>query len=130
MRIEVSQLPPIECSLNWRGHWADRYKAAQIYQATVFYECVNEGNRLQKLRWRPGFPPFTKPRLDLTFVFPNYRKRDEDNLRSRFKPGLDAIVQARLIEGDSIDQIVMGKVTVEVDKNRAPLTIIVLEEAK
>lgn len=130
MRIEVSQLPPLEYSPNWRGHWAQRYNAGKVYQAAVFYQCVDAKIKLQKVHWRPGFPPFKKPWLGLTFVFPNSRKRDEDNLRARFKPGLDAIVQAGLIEGDSMDELVMGKIEVEVDGNRAPLTIIELEEGE
>lgn len=130
MRIEVSQLPPIEMSPNWRGHWAERYKAGRVYQDAVFYECIDTCNRLQRLPRRPGFPLFQKPRLDLTFVFPNYRKRDEDNLRASFKPGLDAIVQAGLIEGDTMENLVMGKIEVQVDRSRAPLTIIELEDAE
>lgn len=129
MRIEVSQLPPAECSPNWRGHWAQRHQASRIYQNAVFYECVDARNKLERVHWQPGFPPFQKPRLDLTFVFPKYRRRDEDNLRARFKPGLDAIVQAGLIEGDSMENLVMGTIKVEVDRDRAPLTIIKLEEA-
>lgn len=129
MRIEVHQLPPIQCSPNWRGYWAARYQSARIYQQAVFYECINARNKLEKLPWQPGFPPFQKPQLDLTFIFPSYRKRDEDNLRARFKPGQDAIVQAGLIEGDSVEDLVMGKVSIEVDKARAPLTIIDLREA-
>ncbi len=129
MRIEVSQLPPASSSPNSRVHWAKRYKDAKAYQSAVFYECIDARNKLERVHWQPGFPPFQKPRLDLTFVFQDYRKRDEDNLRTRFKPGLDAIVQATLIEGDSIEQIVMGKLRVEVDKGRAPMTIIELGES-
>lgn len=128
MRIEISQLPPEECSPNWRGHWAEKSKAGKIYQGAVFYQCVDARNLLERGPWRPGFPPFQNPRLDLTFVFPQRRKRDEDNLRARFKPGLDAIVQAGLLEGDSMEKVVLGKITVEVDPERAPLTIIELKE--
>lgn len=130
MRIEVSQLPPISASPNWRGNWSERYKAGRIYQEAVYYSCVDARNRLERLPCHPGFPPFEKPRLDLTFVFPNHRTRDEDNLRARFKPGLDGIVQAGLIEGDTIELLELGKITVEVDRDRAPLTIIKLGEAK
>lgn len=128
MRIEIQQLPPVEYSPNWRGHWRCRYEAGRVYQAAVFYECINAMNKLQGVRWQPGFPPFKKPRLDLTFVFPNHRKRDEDNLRARFKPGQDALAQARAIESDTIDNLTMGRIDVEVDQSRAPLTIINLEE--
>lgn len=129
MRVEISQLPPVEWSQNSRANWAERYKAGRIYQEAVFYSCVDARNRLQSVPGCQGFPPFKKPRLDLTFVFPNHRTRDENNLRARFKPGLDAIVQAGLIEGDSIELLELGKITVEVDRDRAPLTIIELGEA-
>jgi len=120
MRIEVSQLPPVEYSPNWRGYWAQRYKAGIVYGEAVYCECVqvrNSGN------WHP----FKRPRLNLTFVFPYKRRFDEDNLRARFKPGQDALVHAGLVEGDSMDNLIMGRIEVEVDKSRAPLTIIELE---
>lgn len=129
MRIEVSQLPPVSSSPNWRGFWAERHEASNIYQTAVFYECVDARNRLERLPWQPGSPPFKKPRLDLTFVFPHHRQRDEDNLRARFKPGQDGIVQAGLVEGDTMEHLVMGSITVEVDPERAPLTVIDIEEA-
>ncbi|GAI51277.1 unnamed protein product, partial [marine sediment metagenome] len=72
--------------------------------------------------------PFKRARLNLTFVFAYQRRWDEDNLRARFKPGQDALVRAGLLEGDTMDNLGMGKIEVEVDKSRAPLTIIELEE--
>jgi hypothetical protein len=123
-------LPGEELSPNARVHWVSRYQSSKIYGQAVFYCCVNVCNRLERLPWRPGFPPFRRPRLDLTFVFSEYRERDEDNLRAQFKPGQDAIVRAGLIEGDSTEQIVLGKISIEVDKERAPLTIIELEEVE
>jgi len=128
MRIEVSQLPPVECSPNWRGHWSQRYKAARVYQEAVFYECVNVRNRLERLPWCPGFPPFTKARLTLTFIFPRFRERDEDNLRAMFKPGQDALVHAQLIPDDTPEHLVMGSLNVVIDRQQAPKTIIDLEE--
>jgi len=117
MRIEVSQLPPVEYSPNWTGSWADRYKAGQVYRDTVFYSCVDARN---KGNWKP----FDKARLDLTFVFAVRRRRDRDNLITRFKPGLDAIVDAGLIVDDDAEHLKIGKVDIFVDPERAPLTII------
>ncbi len=130
MRIEVSQLPPEECSPNWRGHWSQRYKAAKAYQEAVFYECVDVRNTLERLPWRPGFPPFTKARLTLTFIFPQFRERDEDNLRAMFKPGQDALVQAQLIPDDTPEHLVMGSINILIDRRRSPGTIIELEEGR
>ena len=67
--------------------------------------------------------------MDLTFVFALERDRDEDNMRARFKPGLDGMVDAELLAGDSPKRLITGKLTMVVDKNRAPLTIIEIKEA-
>jgi len=124
MRIEISQLPPVECSPNWRGHWSQRHEASKVYQAAVYYECIQVKNGLED-KWHA----FRRPRLDLTFVFPCWRERDEDNLRARFKPGQDALVLAGLIEGDAKDNLVVGDIDIEVDRLKAPLTVIELREA-
>lgn len=126
MRIEVKQLPPTSSSPNWRGHWAQRYSDAKAYKAAVFYECVDAWN--QEMIRDGQWVPFSRPRLDLTFVFPQKRVRDEDNMRSRFKPGQDALVAAHLIIDDNAARLIMGNINIEVDPNRAPLTIIELEE--
>ena len=127
MMIEISQLPPRECSPNWRGHWAERYKAARVYREAVYYACVDVRNTLERVPGAPRFRPFEKARLDLTFVFPHYQERDEDNLRTRFKPGQDALVQAELIRGDSPEHLVLGGINIVIDRDRAPLTIIELK---
>ena len=130
MRIEVNQLPPVECSPNWRGNWPRRYQAAGVYQQAVFYESVNMRNILERVPWRPGFPPFKKARLTLTFIFSQVRERDEDNLRARFKPGQDALVQAQLIPDDTPEHLVLGPIHIVVDRKQAPKTIIELEEVE
>lgn len=123
MRIEVSQLPPVECSPNWRGHWVQRYQAGRIYGLAVFYCCVDYKNRLGD-----AFTPIQVARLDLTLVYPVERVRDRDNLIAMFKPGLDAVVRAGLIAGDDSKHLHWGEVNVVVDPDQAPLTIIDLEK--
>ncbi len=125
MRIEVTQLPPVTSSPNWRGHWGEKYKDSKVYHDAVFYCCVDARNR----GYREGMSfPFTKARLKLTFVFAEQRRRDEDNLLARFKPGLDAIVGAGLLMDDDAEHLEIGKVDILVDPGRAPLTIIELDE--
>lgn len=96
----------------------------------MFYACIDARNKLERVSWRPGFPPFEKARLTLTFVFPYFRERDEDNLRAMFKPGQDALVQAELIKGDTPEYLVLGPLNIVIDRRRAPCTIIELEEVK
>jgi hypothetical protein len=121
MRIEVSQLPAVECSPNWRGHWREKYEASIVYQEAVFYQCVDARN---KSNWTPP----DRARLNLTFVFPVHRRRDSDNLIAMFRPGLNAIVQAGLIADDDLTHLKIGKVNVLVNPELAPLTIIDIEQ--
>jgi len=127
MRIEVSQLPPVEYSPNWRGSWFDRYQSGLVYRNAVYYSCVEARNRAAL----SGYPkPFDKARLDLTFVFPQRRRRDQDNLQARFKPGQDAIVAAGLVRDDDAEHLVIGRLDIVVDPKRAPITIIELKEER
>lgn len=127
MRIEVDQVPPHECNPNWRGHWAQQYRAAMAYRNAVYCECVNVRNTL-KAPWATPTHPFRRARLDLVFIFRRWQGRDEDNLRASFKPGQDAIVLAGLLHGDTPEYLELGKIEIIVDRRQAPKTIIDLEE--
>ena len=96
-----------------------------MYQSAVFYCCVDARNRgyLKGLSF-----PFTRAKLELTFVFPEWRRRDRDNLLARFKPGLDGIVQSGLVPDDDAEHLEIGEVDILVDPERTPLTIIELED--
>ncbi|MBA7645897.1 hypothetical protein ES703_53657 [subsurface metagenome] len=125
MRIEVPFLPPAEYSPNSRVCWLVKYKAGKVYHDAVYYCCVDARNR----EYRRDFP-LAKARLNLTVVFAEERLRDQDNLLARFKPGLDAVVDAGLILGDDVEHLEIGRVEAVVDLKPAPLTIIELEESK
>jgi hypothetical protein len=116
IRIEVSQLPPVEFSPNWRGHWAKRYKAGQIFKKAVHYSCL-EQNHSGTLK---------QATVNLTFVVAQERIRDSDNWRARFKPGLDALVDAGVIAKDDIKHITTEEIKFVIDKNLAPRSIIEL----
>jgi len=123
MRIEIPFLPPGETSPNWRGHWSVRSPAAADYREAVCLYCINQRNLTK--RW----VPFSRPVMDLTFIFDLERHRDEDNMRTRFKPGLDGMVDAELLIDDNPRRLITGKLNMIVDKERAPMTIIELREA-
>ncbi|MBA7465061.1 hypothetical protein ES707_00222 [subsurface metagenome] len=125
MRIEVPFLPPVEYSPNWRGHWSEKNKAGKVYHDAVYYCCVDARNR----EYRRDFP-LAKAKLNLTVVFAEIRLRDLDNLLARFKPGLDAVVDSGLVLDDDVEHLEIGQVEVVVDPERAPLTIIELDEIK
>ena len=127
MRIEVPFLPPVEYSPNSRGCWISKHKDGKVYHDAVFYCCVDARNRgyLKGLSF-----PFVRAKLNLTVVFAELRLRDEDNLLARFKPGLDAVVDSGVILADDVEHLEIGQVEVVVDPERAPLTIIELDEIK
>lgn len=127
MKIEIEMLPPVECSPNWRGHWAQRYRAAQEFKSAVFYHCLDARNREMTLTGT--WVPFQRAIMNLTFIFPHVRERDENNIIARFKPGQDAIVSAGFIPNDSPAHLIRGRLEVLVDPERSPLTIIEMEEA-
>jgi Holliday junction resolvase RusA-like endonuclease len=121
-------LPPSELSPNARCHWVERYRASQDFHNAVYYSCFDAARNPYLTPVSP-IDPYKKARLNLTFVFPQGRRRDKDNLVSMFKPGLDALVKIGLLRDDDSEHLTIGEVKVEVDKERAPLTIIELEEA-
>ena len=125
MRIEVPQLPPESSSPNWHSHWAESYKEARVYHNAVFYCCVDARNRayLEGVSF-----PFSKAKLKITFIFAEVRRRDVDNLLARFKPGQDAIVDAGLVLDDDFLHLQISTPDILADPDRAPLTIIELEE--
>jgi len=124
--LEINMLPPVEYSLNSRVHWSQRYRAGREYGQAVFFMAIDKRNRA--LAGKEPLPVFGQARLELTFVFPEGRIRDADNLIARFKPGLDALVRAEVLTGDDLGRLIIGPVTVIVDKEMAPLTIIRLVE--
>jgi hypothetical protein len=122
MVIEIPFLPPGEMSPNWRGHWSAQSPAAAEFRRAAWLCCVNRRNLARQ------WVPFSRPVMNLTFIFGIERRRDEDNMRTRFKPGLDGIVDAGLLVDDDPRRLITGTLEMVVDKDRAPLTIIELEE--
>jgi Holliday junction resolvase RusA-like endonuclease len=127
MRIEVNQLPPVEWSPNWRGHWAEKHKAGKVYRDAVYYCCVAARNK--GLIKGESFP-FVKAKVKLCFVFPQQRRRDRDNLLARFKPGLDGLAASGVILDDDEEHLETIDVDLHVDGELAPLTIIELQESR
>lgn len=122
--ITIPSLPPASASKNSRAHWAKQRADARNYRREVTLECLSQH--------QPGsIPNFdtNRRRLDLTFIFKDQRERDEDNLRGRFKAGQDALVDTGFLFGDSTEYLVTGDLKILVDKDRAPLTIIEIEDA-
>ncbi len=123
IRVEIPMLPPASASPNSRVHWSTRHRDSRTYHAQVRASVLD--------LFGVGMVPraYTRRRLDLTFIFRVEQRRDEDNLRARFKAGLDALVQCGLLLDDDSRFLETGDLIILVDRDMAPLTIIELEDA-
>lgn len=74
--------PTSDLSPNARGHWAIKARAKKAYRATCAAQARSQGlTRLNAERLH----------LKITFVPPNRRARDLDNLLASCKAGLDGL---------------------------------------
>lgn len=87
IRIEMPW-PPAALSPNARGHWSKRSKAAKAYRAECFMEMF-----VLVRKEKPAIPE-GRLLLDLEFVPPDARRRDDDNCLAAFKAGRDGIAEA------------------------------------
>ena len=125
LTIEVSQLPPGSASPNSR---IDRRAASgdrRVYREAVYYSAMEAAGRTDQIPTARG-----QRRVSVTFIFAARRRRDRDNMIARFKSGLDALVLADLLVDDSPEYLAPGGVTMLVDPDRAPMTIIEITEGE
>ena len=105
-------------------HWGAKYRAAQSWGSTVFYRAVDARNRSgDPEHWRD----LDNANVSVTFVLPNHRRRDLDNLISAMKSGIDALVRCGLLKDDSAGHVTMAYKAKFGDE---ALTIVEIEEAK
>ena len=105
LRIEIPGLPPAECSPNARVHWAVKAKAARQYGTDVFYLAVDARNRSENpAEWQN----LDNARVSVTFMLPDNRRRDLDNLIASFKSGLDALVRCGILLDDSAGHVTLS----------------------
>ena len=84
--IEVTlPWPPKTLSPNARLHWAALAKAKKAYRTECFMQMRIAGATTK------SFPVGAKLAVDLQFVPPDKRQRDQDNMLAAMKSGLDGI---------------------------------------
>lgn len=77
--------PPKELSPNARTHWAKRGKVAKNYRGVCY--MLTRQSRIDV----NGTPRIL---LDLEFIPPDRRRRDDDNMLASFKAGRDGLADA------------------------------------
>jgi len=111
IRFEVPDLPPRELSPNARVHWAKKYEAAQGFRVLVAAQLAQCA--LLKLR---------RARVKLTFVVPDRRRRDLDNLLTGCKPLLDELVYRGVLEDDDWTKLAL-EMTVMYKKGKRAILV-------
>ena len=133
VHIELPYLPPAEFSRNARCHWAVLHRAQERVNDDVYALLVEAG-------WTPG-QTWEKASIKITLLLPDERDRDWDNLVTRCKPVLDALVNAGRIKdggkmvapgflaGDSLRAIGIPEIVPQYRKGR-PGTLITVRETR
>lgn len=82
--------PLAQLSPNARLHWAKVARAKKQYRKACWATCLEQmpGQRLSVYGEQPGLT------LKLTFVPPDRRSYDRDNLMARMKSGIDGMCDA------------------------------------
>jgi crossover junction endodeoxyribonuclease RusA len=93
-------LPPSDLSPNARVHWAKRAVVVREYRETVGFSALAQ---MQAQEAAKATGPVA---ISITFCHSDKRRRDWDNLLASFKAGLDGLVDAKAIMGDSTSEIV------------------------
>jgi Holliday junction resolvase RusA-like endonuclease len=112
VEIVVPGRPP---TLNARRHWRAIAKDNENWKAVATADALDARKGWESkhgLRWRP----LRTARLTVTFIVPDHRRRDWDNLISTMKPELDGFVAAGILVDDSTDVISFIRFEVEYEK--------------
>ena len=127
--IEIPMLPGKELSPNWRGHWTGTYRA-RIELMEVM--------RAMARKYSPPLraPPLRKAKVSITYIVKENRARDVDNWLAMAKPILDVLKPESysnafgigIIEDDRYEMIGTPRIRFIVDKERAPMTIVEIED--
>lgn len=107
MRLELPFPPPALAPNANLSHWGQRSRARKDYRTKCgMLALVAKAEHTR--RYGTTWPLKAIVRIDLQFVLPDHRHRDPDNLVAMFKSGIDALVDAKLLPGDSQHHVRLG----------------------
>ncbi len=118
MQIIIPYLPPRELSPNARCHWSVKHRASAQLKADAYFLAL-----LQRM---DAWSPILHPVVNVTFIVAQKRTRDRDNAMASLKSAIDGLEAAGIFFNDSL--VKWGSIEWEVDKSRAPMTIIEVKD--
>jgi Holliday junction resolvase RusA-like endonuclease len=114
-------LPPKQLSPNW-GTWGGnrfaKMRKIKEYRSTVATLALAASKCCR--------PYWTQATAQLTFYWPDRRRRDTDNAEQSFKAGVDGIVDAGIIVGDHCAVLTWEPTKFEYEKHRRDETRLVV----
>lgn len=124
VKVEIPILPPRELNPNWRGHWAARAATGKIYRNAAMLFALQASHCSR--------PAFSRAEVSITIVIPDRRHvRDTDNVLASIKPAMDGCIDAEIIKDDAPGNLSYAMpVSYEIDKDRAPLTVLEFKELR
>ena len=96
-------LPPRVLHPNYRGHWQQVAREKRAYREVVWGIAYDAAPAT----------PFTRCEVQLTFTYPNLRRRDPDNCLAWAKSALDSLVTAGVFSDDNADVVTYRPVRIE-----------------
>jgi len=97
IRIDLA-FPPTGLSPNDREDWHVKAKIAKQYR----YDCKIDSLHAKSFVPLKDLPTGEHMAVTITFILTSKRRRDFDNLIASFKAGMDGIVDAGILEDDSV----------------------------
>ena len=120
------EAPPPELSPNVKKHHMVKARAVRQYR----WECNLDARNQAFGDWKGPVSPLTSPvKATVTFVVPDKRRRDTDNLMAALKPLWDGLRDARVLVDDSHEHLRHGEPSVRVEKGQR-YVLVTLEEQR
>ena len=86
--------PPARLSPNARPHWAERARLAKAYRRACAAQATQALDKASEARLRAARARGEDVHVELRFVPPDRRGRDQDNALAAIKSGLDGVADA------------------------------------
>jgi len=112
--------PPRELSPNARKHWAKKAHVVADYREECGWDAREQCHVALT-------PPIT---ARVTFVVPDHRRRDLDNLAASLKPMWDGLVDAKVLPDDRATVIVDIGYSLRVEKGQRYVMVLLTETAR
>ena len=115
--LEIDAWPGFALSPNARIHWAMKYVSARAFRELTGWLAIEA-----------RIPHFEKVAIQITYIVPDRRRRDPDNFLTMFKPGIDGLVDAKVLKDDSAEYLTILPVQFEYQKGQKKVRVEIIPQ--